>query len=91
MSPYTEHATSRLLNPIRLEGEIQFHQAQDQQVTIHKWHSSSVEAMPSSKFYKSENDPCWVVHFSVSWLRPYSERNVLETKRVQINGTAWII
>ena len=36
MSPYTEHAARGLLNPTRLEGEVQFHQAQDQQVTTHK-------------------------------------------------------
>ena len=31
-SPYTEHAASGLLNPTHLEGEVQFYQAQDQQV-----------------------------------------------------------
>ena len=31
-SPYTEHAASGLPNPIHLEGEVRFDQAQDQQV-----------------------------------------------------------
>ena len=33
--PYTEHAASRLPNPTPLEGEVQFIQAQDQQVLPH--------------------------------------------------------
>ena len=34
-SPYIEHAASGLPNPTRLEGEVRFVQAQDQQVLLH--------------------------------------------------------
>ena len=34
-SPYIEHAASGLLIPTRLEGEVRFVQAQDQQVLPH--------------------------------------------------------
>ena len=34
-SPYIEHAASGLLNPTRLEGEVLFIQAQDEQVFPH--------------------------------------------------------
>ena len=34
-SPCIEHAASRLPNPTRLEGEVRFIQAQDQQVLRH--------------------------------------------------------
>ena len=34
-SPYIEHAASGLPNPTRLEGEVRFVQAQDQQVLPH--------------------------------------------------------
>ena len=34
-SPYIKHAASGLPNPTRLEGEVQFIQAQDQQVLPH--------------------------------------------------------
>ena len=33
MSPYTEHAASRLPNSTHLEGKVRFVQVQDQQVT----------------------------------------------------------
>ena len=35
MSPYIEHAASGLPNPTRLEVEVRFVQAQDQQVLPH--------------------------------------------------------
>ena len=35
MCPYIEHAASGLPNPTRLEGEVRFVQAQDQQVLPH--------------------------------------------------------
>ena len=34
-SPYTEHAAIGLPNPTRLEGEVRFVQAQDQQELLH--------------------------------------------------------
>ena len=34
-SPYIEHAASGLPNPTRLEGDVRFVQAQDQQVLPH--------------------------------------------------------
>ena len=35
MSPYIEHASSGLLNPTRVEGEVRFIQAQDKQALLH--------------------------------------------------------